>query len=123
MKAMNEEVKVQQKSESTIGKGGLLAGVALAVAVGLSAATWWLTDKVSSIEVQLAQTPPVVVIDFVSLVESYGDLEAEALDERMLEARDAVAALRDAGYLVLDIANVVAAPKDLVLTELSPGAN
>ena len=104
-------------------KGNFLTGAALVAVVGLATATWWLADKLETVEARLAQTPPVVVIDFVSLVDSYGNPTAEELDKRMIETRDAVAALRDAGYLVLDAANVVAAPEDLFITETSLGGN
>lgn len=87
------------------------------------AISWLSLIKTNALEAKLSQIPPVVVVDFVSLVDSYGDMAPQELEQRMIDARDAVSALRDAGYLVLDAANIVAAPEDLVLTDAELGGN
>lgn len=75
-----------------------------------------LSNKVRKLEEQMAYTPPVVVIDFVRLVDSYGvDADPGQLEQRMMETRQQVEALRDAGYLVLDASNVIAAPAAMYL--------
>lgn len=99
------------------GKQTLMAGSIVVLVVALAASLVSLV-KINTVEKKLVHTPPVVVIDFVSLVDGYGDdLTPSELEERMLKTRDSVSALRDAGYLVLDAANVVAAPEELLLTE------
>jgi len=79
---------------------------------GLIYITHW---RLQVVEEQLAMTPPLVVIDFAELVSSYGFVEGPELEAKMVEARDKVQKLKDAGYLVLDAANVVAAPADVYL--------
>ena len=71
-------------------------------------------NKVESFENQLMHTPPVVVVDFVQLVDSYGaDLDPAALEKRMLQTGQKIEKLRQSGYLVLDAANIIAAPESL----------
>lgn len=73
-----------------------------------------LWNKVESIDEQLIHTPPVVVVDFVRLVDSYGaDLGPAALEKRMLQTGQKIEMLRQSGYLVLDAANIIAAPESL----------
>lgn len=90
--------------------GGLVAVVALQ-----SALLWGAYSELKSFKNQLAMTPPTVVVDFGELVSSYGDVSPEVLEQKMFETRDKMQKLKDAGYLVLDAANIVVAPDDVYL--------
>lgn len=90
----------------------VLAGAALLATVTVG---YYTHSQVKGVQEQLAMTPPTVVVDFGTLVNSYGSAQGEALEQRMLETRNKVLALKEAGYLVLDAANIVAAPDDIYL--------
>lgn len=99
----------KQDSKATL----IVTWVAMAA---LAASSLYLSLKVQKMEEQTAFTPPVVIIDFVRLVDSYGsDVDSGDLEARMMQTREQVEALRDAGYLVLDANNVIAAPDALFL--------
>ena len=108
---VNKTKEIQSKPSNLI-TGMLIVSIVAALAVSL-----FSFIKMKAVEERLEQTPPIVV-DFVTLVESYGDLSADELEQRMVETRNAVSALSDAGYLILDAANIVASPEDLQLTNI-----
>lgn len=110
---MTDKNEVNKTQNKTLITGSLIVSVIAALAV-----SWVSFAKIKAVEEKLDHRPPIVVVDFVSLVESYGDLPPSELEGRMLETRDAVSALRDAGYLVLDAATTVAVPEDLILTSV-----
>ena len=99
----------------------ILVAALLGAAIGFAAARRFPNRRAGELQARLERRPPVVVVDFARLAAAYPPgASREELDERMAGTRDAIAKLRRAGYLVLDAASVVAAPKDLYLPAETP---
>ncbi|ODN41395.1 hypothetical protein [Piscirickettsia litoralis] len=73
-------------------------------------------NKISHLENQLAQTPPIAVVDLTQFVQSYPKGASEqTVNARLNKLHSDIAKLKDAGYLVLNANQVMAAPSDIYI--------
>lgn len=111
-----------QEATTTAKNLAALSTMAIGVALTLATVAMYTAYKANStleeLQARLELTPPTVIIDFGAQVASYGNVQGAELEKRMMQASEAVQSLKDAGYLVLDAANIVAAPDDIYLPSL-----
>lgn len=84
----------------------------LAINVVISVGVFFLLNQFFAKDQDLA--PPVLVVDYAEIANKYPEDQAES-DRIMIKTSELIAKFRDAGFLVLDTQNVIAAPKDLYL--------
>lgn len=104
-----------------------LNGIVIATVMGAllgGGASWFATKhQITELQNRLSQTPPIVVVDFGKIALTYpSGASPEQMDKLMVKTNNAVAKLKDAGYLILDSSSVLAAPNDVYLpTEVISG--
>lgn len=98
------------KSDFSLIKGALLGAIA-----GFAASYFVLGTQISRMEERLDLSPPIVVVDFVEIASSYPQgATAEELEPLMKKTNNSIKKLKDAGYIVIDYQNILAAPSDIV---------
>lgn len=107
----SEPAKKPKRSESLL----LLMLLALGLSAFALGANLQLRTSIKQMQSQLSLTPPVVVVDFVKLAQAYNDAEGPELEREIINTSLNIQKLADAGYLVLDAANIVSAPDDVYL--------
>lgn len=117
----NTEAGPTQEAKATITAGkpsgvtGAVAVISMVLASIAMFTAYKSTSTLKELQARLDLTPPTVIIDFGAQVASYGNAQGAELEKKMMQTQEAVQGLKEAGYLVLDAANIVAAPDDIYL--------
>lgn len=94
----------------------VVAAYATVITVFLGYQTYELGQKVSELEKPLQAMPPLAVVDFLEVARSLPPEASESdVNELMLKVNNATVKLKEAGYLILDRANIVHAPEDILV--------
>ena len=88
-------------------------------AIGMTASQFLTEKKLAGMRTQLEQRPPVVVIDMMQMALNAVEpgSNQEDIDRHFKQSQEAIVRLQEAGYLVLARENIVAAPKDLFVSQ------
>lgn len=93
----------------------VLKGALLGAIGGFAASYFVLNAQLSEMNERLALTPPIVVVDFVKMASAYPEgATAEELEPLLTETNNRIVKLKEAGYLVIDYQNILAAPGDIM---------
>lgn len=94
----------------------ILIAAILGAAGGFGGSYYVMTEQNAAIQDRLAQTPPIVVVDFAKLALSYpADAEEAEIERMIIKTNDAIFKLKEEGYLLIDGAFTVGAPDDIYL--------
>lgn len=97
-------------------KQSIAVAAVLGAVLGFGASFLLFYQQQQSLHYRLEQSPPIVLVDLAKLAASYPQgATPEQTNQLMLRTNDAIARLRDAGYLVIDAQAVLSAPSDLYL--------
>lgn len=96
----------------------IIIAAVLGAVGGVTGSHLMLNHKVSALEAQVTQIPPLAVVDFAKIAMEYPEgATTEEMEALMVKTNEAVIKLYEAGYMVLDAAAVVSAPDELYLPE------
>lgn len=75
---------------------------------------FFIENRINQIEIQQAQTPPVVVVDFYKIASSYStEYSEKEVESLMVKVNDAIYKLKESGYIVLDASHLISYPEDV----------